>query len=307
MGTHTQPRSLEGTNLVTTTTTTDCRACPVAPRQHFTLEVTTTSSDAPVASDPAFSTETQIVTITARPSPSTSSVQPSSTFVTRTTLLTTMTSSTLGTGTTTKSTPNTSSPPSTNTDDHSSSNTIGEGETIGLAVGLAVLAALIILWGKRAYTYFVGKKRLREQREAKTKDSPLLFWDRSRNNSGEGGVGGGGPLSLATTTTAPPRSTRLFAGDADARENLKATIRHLGPEEPPQAHEWQSAEEVQQPRDHGTPSSVRAEGSRDVRSPPGANRPVFATEDSPYPMEEPSWVNGSIPSYYSHPTRPPRP
>lgn len=297
---YTQPCSLQGTNLVTTTT--DCQACPVAPRQHFTLEVTTINSNAPETSDPAFSTETQIVTITARPSPSTSS-PPSSTFVTRTTLLTTATSSPLGAGTRTTPTSSASSPPSsTDTDDHSSSNTMGEGETIGLAVGLAVLATLIILCGKRAYKYSVGKKRQREQREAKRQDSPLLFWDRSRNNSG------GGPLSLATTTTAPSRSTRLSAGDANARENLKATIRHLGPEEPPQAHEWQSAEEAQRLREHGAPSSVRGEGSRrDVRSPPEVNRPRVAAEDSRHPTEEPSWVNVSIPSYYAPLTRPPRP
>lgn len=255
--------SIDGTNLLTVTDTS------FGLPHHEQITTIYASSDDASPSD-TISTATQVVTITARP---TISIPASSTFITS--IMPTATApspSSTAAGT---------APADTGSSSSSSDGSNNKTGTIGLAVGLAILAALLVLGVNKAYTYIVGKRKKERKRVPTTRqESPLLFWDRSRNNSGNG------PLFRARRSADVEHAAR--------RENLKATIRHLGPGE-------QSAEEAQhclgEERQHGGGQSSSAVRQSGDSNPAGGSA---AVDDRRHSADS-SWWNGSIPLYYTHP------
>lgn len=282
---------------VTKDTTYGCRAFPVsdtdltiagspdpnlAPRLATVIassEISNTQSSTR-SEGPQISTTTQVVTITAKPS------RQSSTFTTSTNTPTDVTAiSTVG-GTVA----GTTASPSLETG-HS---TVDQGETIGLAVGLSILAALLILGGKEANRYLRVKMRAGKPKA----QSPAVLWDRSSSSQPHG--------SGSSDTTAPSRVGRTRSAEATHREHLKTTIRHFGLQEP-QPYEMQILEAerpLEGPQEYGGASSV-GEGSRYVEGSGGLSTArLHSVVD--IGSSGPSWVN-SIPSYYTQPGRPSRP
>lgn len=261
----------------------------LAPRKATTTTVTTssdslrTADDARTALPLITSTATKVVTITAQPP------QPS-TFVTNTVVSTATATIYLTTVAGTGSDPTTTATasPSTDTSHHGN---MDRGETIGLAVGLSVLAALLVLGGKGVYKYLVGALRARKPKA----QSPLIFWDRSPRRNG------GGPSSNDTTVSSRPRSAETMR-----REHLKATIRHLGPQEL-LAHERQGLEAQRSSSGVGERGDAYApqQGGCHVES----SARLLTAEPRPAAnmgSSGPSWFE-SIPSYYTQSRRSPRP
>lgn len=267
--------------------------------QIITITATTTAttimytgSDNASPSGTLISTETQVFTITA--TATSTNILPTSTFITSTVTPST-TAPFPSSSTAAGSAPAAPSPlTDTNTTGSSSGGGGGGGGdlnnnagTIGLAVGLAILAALLVLSANKAYKYIVEKsksKKVLSCRHSVTRqESPSLFWDRSRNNSG-------GNNNAAPLFRAAERSTANVDDAAARRENIKATIRHLGPRE-------QSVEEAQhclqkEEQQHGGGAPPSSAGGL-LSFPAAAN-------DRRHSAESSGW-NSSIPSYYTHP------